>query len=415
MKNSKVFRAICYILLPILITVLIFSSVYIFLVNDSEYTSEKAFFEGYRFKSAYCNEIIDFMDTLIFAQDEYRSVQDGDITIYNAGNSYMFGRDNFMDFLIIYGNKAITNIKFTDTVNTIETIKAKVLENNKNNLCYENQKIVSNVENYVNDSYIYDRLDSVEITYYTRDNKNYNNIEIIEEGEEFEFPAETEELTAIEETPSLATATNTEPVSAENPVPATPAIQPDNVNIVADNVQPNNGNIMTDNSQLDSTNTITDNSQVNIDYHTAYLQDFTIYTSYNPSIEEYTEINMLISTLEALEPYQKQISIAVPVSAILILIMTIFLINSMGHVKDKEEIQLTDFDRVPFEVILLIWGIIAGISIGIIEEFPWDNFTSLDTIISILSTLYIVNIIVSEAVVITFIVRLKGKKFLETC
>jgi len=412
MRNSKVFRAICYILLPILITILIFSSVYIFLVNDSEYTSEKAFFEGYRFKSAYCNEIIDFMDTLIFAQDEYRSVQDGDITIYNAGNSYMFGRDNFMDFLIIYGNKAITNIKFTDTINTIETIKAKVLENNKNNLCYENQKIVSNVENYVDDSYIYNRLDSVEITYYTRDNKvsrDYDDMEVEEEIEK------TSELTAIEETPNPAVVTTPEPVSTENPVLANPEIQSDSTSMTTDNIQPDNTDITADNVQQGNTNTITDNSQVNIDYHTAYLQDFTIYTSYNPSIDEYTEIKMVINLLEAMEPYQKSITIAVPVSAILILLIIIFLVNSMGHVKDKEEIQLTDFDRIPFEVILLIWGIVAGISIGVLEEVPWDSYTSIDAIISILSTLYIVNVIISEAVIITFIVRLKGKKFLETC
>lgn len=49
MKNSKVCRCICYLLIPILVAIIILSSFYIFAKNEGSFTSEEEFFNRYKF------------------------------------------------------------------------------------------------------------------------------------------------------------------------------------------------------------------------------------------------------------------------------------------------------------------------------------------------------------------------------
>ena len=50
MKNSKICRSICYVLIPILVAIIILSSFYIFMKNEGSFNSEEDFFNRHKFQ-----------------------------------------------------------------------------------------------------------------------------------------------------------------------------------------------------------------------------------------------------------------------------------------------------------------------------------------------------------------------------
>ena len=89
------------------------------------------------FKSAYLGRIRSEMEELIFANDSYKMIQDGANRIYYTSYYPIYGIDDCGNFLIIYKDKALTNIKFSNETNTLAEIKEEVLkqENNKVTFC----------------------------------------------------------------------------------------------------------------------------------------------------------------------------------------------------------------------------------------------------------------------------------------
>ncbi|MBO5398253.1 MAG: HAMP domain-containing histidine kinase [Clostridia bacterium] len=364
MKNSKVLRGICYVLMPILIAVFILSSCYMYLINEGNYGSEQEFFNSDMFKSSYMNRIRDYMHELIFAQSHYITVQDGERTIYYTDWNNMYDMKDFMDVVVIYGNKVLTNVKFSENTDTLEEIKNVVLEDKGNNLCYENNQYSSNLENFTEDIDEYLKYD--EITYYTNDNKVKEVVNIYSEDD-----------LVIEETTEEVELVNGEEV-------------------------------------LENTNSMANTDMNKVEYHTAKIEDFTFYSSFNKNLDKSSEISMVINTMNTLKPYHTLISISFPISAILILIMTIYLINAIGHVKGKEEIEITDFDKVPLEIIIGIFLIILiGSTYIIFEGISFPNL-NMDIRCILLSTFYIVNMILAEVTGVTIIKRIKAKQFLDT-
>lgn len=49
MKNSRLLRGICYILVPILVAIIIVSSFYVFAINEGSFISEEEFFNRSKF------------------------------------------------------------------------------------------------------------------------------------------------------------------------------------------------------------------------------------------------------------------------------------------------------------------------------------------------------------------------------
>ena len=308
------------------------------------------------------------MEDLIFADKGYKTIQDGEMTIYYSNYYPMYGIENCGDFLFIYKNKALTNINFTENTNTVEKIKAQVLEKNKSNFCYENNQYSTNIDGFV-DSYIENYLNSINgISYYTRTSDNtvsryHYGLSSYEESSVDYYNDNVTESTETILTPEIAE------------TPETPDI---------------------------------------IQYHTAKLEDFTFYTSFNPELPEDSEIRLVISFMETLKPYEKQVIIAMPICAILTLIIFIYLINSIGHVKGKEEVELTDFDNIPLDIIFIIFSIIFAMACAIIVEGLPELRMSIDSFITLIVTIYIVIAILVETFIVTTTVRIKAKKLLDT-
>ena len=116
-----------------------------------------------------------------------------------------------------------------------------------------------------------------------------------------------------------------------------------------------------------STNTITKEKE----YHETNIADFQIYTTYKEEILLGTDNIILEQIINILSPYEQIMIYIMPVSAILLALILIYLIISIGHIKGKEEIDLNDLDKIPLEIIYIISffiiGMIICIPVAIIE------------------------------------------------
>ena len=346
MKNSKILRGICYVLLPILVAFTIMSCFYAVLINENQYASKDAFFESTNFKMNYMYNITNLMDELIYAQEEYYStIKDGDKTIYYTqsymNNNSLYDIDNFAKFLIIYKNKVLTNVSRAENLKTVEEIKSYIFRENQNYVNYENNEISSNVEAFLNDSNIYSILDNVRIEYY-KTPENEGNVEDINNDELIEKNV------------------------YENP-----------------------------------------------QYYIVKSSDFSFYSSYTPEFPENSNYNMVFEFLENIAPYQTQIFYMLPTTCILILMILVYLVNSIGYEKGKEGIQLSDFDRLPIEVILVLFLCILGISIVVLEELSYE-ILKLNILTMIIASMYIINFYMFEITAVTIIRRIKAKQFIST-
>ena len=124
MKNTKFLRAVSYVVLSISIVILILSVMCI-AIKNSDYLNEDKYFKSEKFAYNYLMTLRDSADGLIHNNSSYDSVKDGDMNIYyiDVQNNYSnYTTIKNMNFLIIYKNKAITNIRKS----TIDEIKEQI-------------------------------------------------------------------------------------------------------------------------------------------------------------------------------------------------------------------------------------------------------------------------------------------------
>ena len=141
MKESKILKIICYIIMPILILTLAMSIFSIILEESGEYDEEK-YFSSESFVGSYMGALSNTISDFIHNNDMYYSLQDGEIEIhYSPGNlNYYVGAQDAY-FLIIYKNKALTNVELIDSTNSIEKIKTYINKNEESkhvNIIYGN-------------------------------------------------------------------------------------------------------------------------------------------------------------------------------------------------------------------------------------------------------------------------------------
>lgn len=129
MKQSKILKAISYIAMPILITALILS-IFSIIMKENSYYNEEQYFSTEMFASSYMEYLSEEIYDLIHDRNSYYSVQDGDIEIqYTSVERNYYNEIKNRYFLIMYKNKALTNVELTAQTNTIESIKAYIEQN----------------------------------------------------------------------------------------------------------------------------------------------------------------------------------------------------------------------------------------------------------------------------------------------
>lgn len=348
MKNNKILRIICYILVPIIVAILILSSLYLITISQNNFSTKEEYFKSQAFFSSYAYDFQIIMEELIFAKEEnYVMSMDGEYKIFHVNfNNYNDLKDYY--FLAIYEQKVLTNVR-EEGINTVEDIKQYILQKNEQFFNTNNGEFYSNVENFAETVNDYGYLAGVSIPYYTIGNEKYG------------YGDEPEEVYVIP---------NTDEIYLNEEI----------------------------------------NQRI---YRRAYLNDFSIYSTYAEEFNENNYMSFYLSFLNVAKDYQTVIYLSIPISIIALILIAIFLINSIGYKKDCKEVELADFDRVPIELLILIYFIILGISLIIIDELHFSVATFANSAI-IITSLYILNAIFIEVILITIIKRLKAKQFIKT-
>ena len=343
MRKSRILKLLSYTMLPIFVGILIISTFYI-QVKDATYYDEEKYFESESFMSSYMSRLSDIARKLIYKNPEYNNIEDGDSYIFYSANGEFNYDAPKMYFLVMYNNKALTNVELTSEVSTIESIKDYIanVDGNKtfnivNGKVETDSAILRKRAKQYPESFTY--------KYFTR-----NNIEV---GATEELQIETEDGVIVGK-------------SATN----------------------------------------------DIEYVTAHIEDFQIYTSYTPKFTENSNQALSNEFIEILKPYQTVIYVLVPISTMMTILILLYLSISIGHKNGVEGISTTDFDKIPLEIILgisvAIFTIIMLMTFGGIT--PSDISLEVSLVVTAYFSIYIVIAIIFD----TTVRRLKAKMFWKT-
>lgn len=350
MKESKLLKTICYILIPILVAVMILSFMSYYVQNyTNDHTNEKEYFATDRFVARYMNILSHFSNRLIYQNENYPTCYDGEFQISYLPNyeSYEI-RIQDCYVLILYQNKAFTNVELTAETNTIAKIQQFISQNEnakKVNILAGNIEADSDV--ITNKAIKY--FDDFENTYYKIE-KEYSEDQTI-------VKAEIVDLEEVEETYETSVSEKTR------------------------------------------------------EYFTTHIQDFNIYSSYKEELKEYPGDVFLKEFLNTYGDLGINIYVVLPVGLSILLVIGLYLIVSIGHTKGKTGIDLNDLDKIPYEIILLILLIgfaIFGLGIAIPNELL-NLSEDMELFVSIMVMLYIVCYIICAVIFDTTVKRIKAK------
>lgn len=354
MKNSKILRLLCYILIPILVAILLISFAYTYLKERNQAQAE--FYENNYFNSdyflvQYMFEVGNAAQELIYNNKNYTHSYDGDVKIcYSSQNPYTEVEIQELYYLITYKELAITNVELTTDTNTIEGIKNYIasLDGKKANIINGNVTADSTIMN------------KKAIQYFTNFEYRYYKTVVNEV-----LDANTIEMEPIG-TGSLA---------------------------------------LTGNGIVDTR-----------EYYQTSIKDFEIYSSYNEDINIRSLGGYQDEFINAFKKFESYMIYAIPVSTIVVILMCVYLIITIGHSKGVEGIDLNDLDRFIFEIVAgIAGGIIACIVYAMCE---FSNYRPEGQVLKLYVSGYVAAIIAiyifTLFVLITLIKRIKAKTLLET-
>ena len=335
MKRNKLLKAVSYVVLSISIVILIISIMCI-AIKNSDYLNEEKYFKSEQFAFNYLMTLRDIADILIHNNSLYDSVKDEEMEIYHIYNNYSASGDiqstytNYpslknINFLIIYKNKAITNI----SANTINEIKEQInnlpSDSKVNILDGKIQTDSQSMEQY-GDKY----LNNFIITYYTTDTAKTDTM--LKDGRY-------------------------------------------------------------------------------IEYISANINDFEVYSSYKEELNSSSDRQMATTFLKMVEPIANNSYVIMPISAVLTVLLIIYLTSAIGHDEDeKKSVEINTFDRIPIEAICFVAMLISCMPF-ILLEFVGTDYNA---ITSIAITAYFIIYICVAITMTTIIKRVKAKQFLRT-
>lgn len=361
MRNSKILKCISYILIPFLVLAITLPMLYETAKEDmirEEHQKNINFFETDIFLSRYMYKLSNNAKKLIFDNNIYKTVNDGDSKICyveseQSENSYYTIEDYY--YLIIYKNIALTNIELTTNTNTINGIKEfiAIQDAKKSNI------INGTIEA---DS---DLIKTKAIQYFDDFIYNYYSVD--------QYTQETEDIEEFENT-----------------------IEHDNEAYIR--------------TSLSEVNTPIKGRT----YYSTTINDFQIYTSYKEEVFIRENDVFFTNLVNKLEPYEQQMLSIIPIATILLVVILIYLIISIGHVKNNKEIDLNDLDKIPIEIILFI--AIVGISIIICiasEGLGYLTDEYYKFAVNMVLAGYFVSYILCAITSVTIIKRIKAKTLLK--
>lgn len=131
MKRSGILKSISYLSLIVLTSILILS-IWSISVKENPYYNEEQFFKSDILAQSYMSYLESATRELIHNNESLYSIQDGEMEIHYSIAQYNYQYDmKDRYFLIIYKNKALTNVELTNTTCTIDSIKSYIEDNSE--------------------------------------------------------------------------------------------------------------------------------------------------------------------------------------------------------------------------------------------------------------------------------------------
>lgn len=203
MKQNKILKILSYIILSISIATMILSAISFGFKNSTRYDKD-TYFSSETFAYDYIRTITNIANRLIYNNSNYPSTKDGEIEIYYLKNYYSengyivneyFNSSEVaeINFLVIYNNKAITNVNS----NSIEDIKHVIETSADNANATDNASIKKanilngkiQADSDVLEKYGTKYLSNFMITYYTTDTEKTDTI--LSDGRYIEYVTPT--------------------------------------------------------------------------------------------------------------------------------------------------------------------------------------------------------------------------------
>ena len=147
MKKSTIFKALSFICIPICIIAVVLSIFAVYVKNGTNFNESK-YYASSSFIASYIDDLSNVCDDLIYNNENYYNIKDGENTIYYTNRQLYNSNVRDFKYIVIYNNKAITNIETNKELNTIDSIKEYV----QNLQGYENVNIQNGLVNSTNDS-----------------------------------------------------------------------------------------------------------------------------------------------------------------------------------------------------------------------------------------------------------------------
>ena len=203
MKQNKILKILSYIILSISIATMILSAISFGFKNSTRYDKD-AYFSSETFAYDYVRTIINIASKLIYNNSNYPSVKDGDIQIYYLKNYYSENgyivNEHFnssevaeINFLLIYNNKAITNVDSNSIEDIKHIIKISADNTNATNNANIRQANILNgkiqADSDVLEKYGTKYLNNFMITYYTTDTEKTDTV--LSDGRYIEYVTPT--------------------------------------------------------------------------------------------------------------------------------------------------------------------------------------------------------------------------------
>ncbi len=366
MRNSKILKGICYILIPFLILGIVLPVLYESTKEDliqENKEDEINFFETDTFLSKYMYELSNSAKRLIFNNNNYSQISDGNTKI--CYDDYQIMYDEYYTikdyyYLIIYKNIAITNVELTTSTNTISGIIGFLnsQDSKKANILGGNIEADSEL------------IKSKAIQYFDKFIYNYYSVD------EYESSIENLETENVEE-------------------------------------------IENDEFDIDKNYSRTSSSEVQSPingrtYYSTTINDFEMYTSYKEEVYIRNNDIFIKNLIKQLEPYEDQMLSIIPVASIVLVVIFIYLIISIGHTKNKEEIDLNDLDKIPIEIILFLTILIITIIVCMASEglyYVTDQYYAFA--LNVVLTGYFISYILCAITSVTIIKRIKAKTLIK--
>ncbi len=329
---------------------------------ESKAQQDINFFESDEFLSRYMYKLSNNARKLIFDNNRYTTREDGNTKICyidydELENSYYVIKDYY--YLILYKNIALTNVELTIKTNTVSGLIEYISTQDAKKATLINGAIEADSE----------LIKSKAIQYF--DNFTFNYYSIDDEIQETELEEIEEEPTTLIEFDDENRYYRTSSADVNSPVKGRT-------------------------------------------YYTTTINDFQMYTSYKEEKIERTTDVFFENLINYLEPYEAQMLSVIPVASILLVVIFIYLVVSIGHTKNKEEIDLNDLDRIPIEIILDIAFIVITIIIAIASEglyYITEEYLNFAT--SMILTGYVISYILSAITLVTIIKRIKAKTLIK--